>query len=145
MSSLSDQSKKLAARLQAIPREIVLQVRPVIMATANELAATMRALAKSSRDTGALIDSIAVTAPGQSTPAYAAGGGKRTAGENQALVTVGNPEVRHAHLVEFGTVKTEAQPFFLPAERLTREKGRRRIARAIGKAIKDAATGGTDA
>ncbi len=145
MSSLSDQSKKLAARLQAIPREIVLQVRPAIMASANELAATMRALAEGSRDSGALIDSITVTPPGQTTPAYAAGGGKRTAGENQALVTVGNPEVRYAHLVEFGTAKAEAKPFFLPAERLTRDKGRRRIARAIGKAIKDAAKGGTDA
>ena len=45
------------------------------------------------------------------TPAYAEGGGRRIAGPNQALVTVGNPEMRHGHLQEFGTVKQAAQPF----------------------------------
>ena len=30
-------------------------------------------------------------------------------------VTAGNSKARHAHLVEFGTVKTQAQPFLHPA------------------------------
>lgn len=72
-------------------------------------------------DDGDLRDSIEVTPPGAVTPPYAAGGGKRIAGENQALVTVGNESVRTGHLQEFGTTHHEAQPFLRPAERLTRD------------------------
>jgi HK97 gp10 family phage protein len=107
--SLTEQSKLLSARLNAIPKEVVTAVRPALVKGAEEYAATMRALAP--RDEGDLIESIEVTAPGETTPAYAEGGGRRTAGPNQALVTVGNEDVRHGHLQEFGTVKQEAQPF----------------------------------
>jgi hypothetical protein len=106
--SLTEQSAALARRLSAIPSEIVREVRPALVASANDLANVARALVHV--DKGDLKSSIAVTAPGETTPAYAEGGGKRTAGENQALVTVGNPEVRHGHFQEFGTVTQEAQP-----------------------------------
>ncbi|MDB5659561.1 MAG: hypothetical protein JWS10_2176 [Cypionkella sp.] len=142
---LAAQSRALAKRLEAIPAEIVAHVRPALIASAEELAATMKALAP--QDEGDLIASIAVTAPGQTTPPYAAGGGKRTAAENEALVTVGNPDMRHGHLQEFGTVNHEAQPFMRPAERLTRAKFKARIGRAVGAAIRAAAKAGgaTDA
>ncbi|MBH1973980.1 MAG: HK97 gp10 family phage protein [Rhodobacteraceae bacterium] len=138
--TLTELSEALAKRLNAIPREIVRQVRPALVASANDLASVARALVH--MDKGDLKESIAVTAPGETTPAYAEGGGKRTAGENQALVTVGNPEVRHGHFQEFGTVKQEAHPFLRPATRLTRDKNKRRIGRAIGQAIRTAARGG---
>ncbi|WP_377191010.1 HK97-gp10 family putative phage morphogenesis protein [Ruegeria meonggei] len=137
--SLTEQSKLLAARLNAIPREVVTAVRPALVKGAEEYAATMRALAP--RDEGDLIEFIEVTAPGETTPAYAEGGGKRTAGPNQALVTVGNEDVRHGHLQEFGTVKQEAQPFMRPGARLAKPRAQRRISRAIGQAIKKAAEG----
>lgn len=127
--SLTEQSAALAKRLSAIPAEIVREVRPALIASADHLATVAAALVPV--DEGKLKASIAVTAPGDTTPAYAEGGGKRTAGENQALVTVGNPEVRHGHFQEFGTVKQEAQPFLRPATRLTRDKNTRRIGRAI--------------
>lgn len=92
-------------------------------------------------DDGDLKASIAVTEPGETTPAYAEGGGKRAAGNNQALVTAGNENVRHGHLQEFGTVKQEAQPFMRPGARIAKPKAQRRIARAIGQAIKKAAAG----
>lgn len=137
--SLSDQSKKLAKRLEAIPVAIVAEVQPALIKGAEEIADTMRLLAP--EDEGDLKASIAVTPPGQTTPPYAEGGGKRTAAQNQALVTVGNDNARHGHLQEFGTVAHEAQPFMRPAERLAGPKAKRRIVRAIGKAIKAVAQG----
>ncbi|PZX46441.1 HK97 gp10 family phage protein [Cereibacter changlensis] len=134
--SLRDQSRALEARLKAIPSEIVAELRPALMKSAEDLADKMRALVPV--DDGDLRDSIAVTGPGETTPAYASGGGRRTASEAQALVTVGNPEVRHGHLQEFGTVTQEAQPFMRPAWRIAKARIERRIARAIGAAIKKA-------
>lgn len=134
--TLSQQSDELAKRLSAIPQELLDALRPALIKSGEEVAANMRALAEGSRDTGALIDSIAVTGPGETTPAYAAGGGKRTAHANQVLVTVGNEDMRHGHLIEFGTVKTEAQPFMLPGFRLAKPRVERRIKRAITNALK---------
>ena len=51
---------------------------------------------------------------------------------------MGNPDLRYGHMVEFGTVDTEAQPFMLPAFRLAKARVMRRITRAIGKAIRKA-------
>jgi len=137
--SLSKQSQKLAARLKAIPAAVLEDVQPALIKGAEEIAAAMHLLVP--KDEGDLDQSITVTKPGQTTPAYAEGGGKRTAAENQALVTVGNEKVRHGHLQEFGTVNQEAQPFMLPAFRLAKPRAQRRITRAMGQAIKKAAEG----
>lgn len=134
--TLTEQSAALEKRLAAIPQEILEALRPALIKSGEEVAGNMRALAEASRDTGALIDSITVTGPGETTPAYAEGGGKRTAGPNQVLVTVGNEDVRHGHLIEFGTIKTEAQPFMLPGFRLAKARVERRIKRAITNALK---------
>ncbi|MCF8483833.1 MAG: HK97 gp10 family phage protein [Rhodobacteraceae bacterium] len=136
MSDLMRQSAKLSARLNAIPQEVVKHLRPALIASAENTAGVMRSLVPV--DEGDLKASIEVTPPGATTPAYAAGGGRRMAGENQALVTAGNPDVRHGHLQEFGTVDHPAQPFLRPAERLTRDQNRRRIGRAVGQAIRKA-------
>jgi HK97 gp10 family phage protein len=122
-------------RIARAPREAVL---PALIKSGNELAAAQKALAETSRDTGALIDSIEVTAPGQHTPPFSQPGGSRVAGETEVLVTVGNEDVRYAHLVEYGTAKAEAQPFFWPALRLLRKRLQNRINRAAKKAVKDA-------
>lgn len=137
--SLSKQSKALEARLKAIPAAVIEDVQPALIKGAEEIAAAMHLLVP--KDEGDLDQSITVTKPGQTTPAYAEGGGKRTAAENQALVTVGNENVRHGHLQEFGTVKQDAQPFMLPGFRLAKPRALRRITRAMGQAIKKAAEG----
>jgi len=152
-SDLMRQSGKLAKRLAAIPAEIVAQVRPALVQGADDLADMARALVP--EEEGDLKASIAVTPPGAVTPAYAEGGGRRVAAENQALVTVGNPEARHGHLVEFGTDPhinggqfagsqhpgTDPQPFLLPAARLTEDRTCRRIGRAVAQAIRKAGAG----
>lgn len=127
-------SKALELRLNAIPSEVLEHLRPALVKGAHDVADTMETLVP--EDTGDLQNTIVVTGPNETTPAYAVGGGSTTAADNQALVTVGSPDVRYGHIVEFGSVKTEAQPFMLPAFRLKKAKVMRRIAAAVSKAIK---------
>jgi HK97 gp10 family phage protein len=135
--SLTDQSRELEKRLNAIPAAILEALRPALMRSGEEVARNMRALVP--EDTGNLKESITVTGPGETTPPYAAQGGTRTAGPNQVLVTVGDAQVRYAHMLEFGTVKMEAQPFLRPSWRLARTHVDRRMKAAITSAIKKAA------
>jgi len=139
MASKTDNglAKTLAAmdRARRAPREAV---RPALIKAGHNLADAIELLAQRSRDTGALIDSISVTLPGRATPPYSQPGGSHVAGETEVIVTVGDADVRYAHLVEYGTVDTEAQEFFWPAFRLTRDQNERALTRAAKKAVKDA-------
>lgn len=130
-------AKTLAAmkRVQMAPREAM---KPVLVKQAGRFADTAKHLAETSRDTGALINSITVTPPGHVTPPYSQPGGSHVAGEFEAVVTAGNSDVRYPHLVEYGTSKTNAQPFWWPALRLTRKTIQNAINRAGRKAIRDA-------
>ncbi|WP_265519493.1 HK97-gp10 family putative phage morphogenesis protein [Nitratireductor luteus] len=119
-------------RARKAPREAIM---PALLKSAHELANAQKAIAP--KITGALADSIEVTPPGQSTPPYSQPGGSRVAGETEVLVTAGNSDVRYPHLVEHGTAKTEAQPFFWPAFRLLQKRLQNRINRAAKKAVKD--------
>jgi HK97 gp10 family phage protein len=129
-------SEKLSLRLKGIPDDILKELRPALLKGAGDIADAMEELAP--EDQGDLVNTITVTGPGDTTPAYASGGGSVTAKPNQALVTVGSPEMRHGHLQEFGTVNHAAQPFMRPAFRLKRTKVLRRIQTAISRAIKAA-------
>lgn len=134
--TLTEQSAALQKRLSAIPQEILEALRPALMQSGYDVATAAKTFAEASRDTGSLIDSIAVTGPGETTPSYAEGGGKRTAGPNQVLVTVGNEDMRHGHFVEFGTVNQEPQEFLRPGFRTVKPRIERRINRAISTVIK---------
>lgn len=149
MSITKQSSDALARRLAALPAEIKAKVQPALVRSVNEVAADARTLAEASRRSGSLVESIEATGPGQTTPAFATEGGQRTAHDLQAFVTAGSPEVRHGHLVEFGTAerqhkdgtstgKMPAKPFLLPAWRLNQARVQRRINRAINAGIKEA-------
>lgn len=153
MSITRKSSEALAKRLAAIAPEIKAKLVPALVKSAEEVADKARALAEASRRTGETIESITVTPPGGTTPAYAQGGQSARAHELQALVTVGSPEVRTAHLIELGTGerhhkdgtptgKVEAQPFMLPSWRLSKARVERRINRAINAGVKAAVAGG---
>lgn len=129
---------KFQKRLQAIPRAVRSAVQPALVKGAEEIARKAKANARPSKDTGALIASIVVTPPGGTTPAYSQPGGANRVPENQATVTVGNTDVRYGHLVEYGTTKAQAQPFFWPAVRAAGNRARNRVSRAIRKAVRDA-------
>jgi len=149
MAKMVTGSEALAKRLAAIPDDVLNALRPALARSVAEIASDARLLAEGSRRSGALVESIAETGPGETTPAFASDGGQRTAGPNEAFVTVGSPEARHGHLVEFGTGERfhkdgsptgtmPAAPFLLPAWRLNRARVERRIKRAISSGAKKA-------
>lgn len=132
----SAQIQRLMRRLEGIPDAIKQDMQPAVVKSADEIADVQRRLAESSRDTGALIDSIEVTEPGGTTPPYSQPGGSRTAHELEAIVTVGDHVVRYPHLVEYGTTTAQAQPFFWPAVRSLQKRINNRLNRAARKAIR---------
>jgi len=121
-------------RLAAIPVEIQKAVQPALVKQAEAVATTMRHLAP--EKTGALKGSVAVTGPGQQTPAYSQPGGSMVVAPNAAAVTVGDTDVRYPHLVEYGTVNAPAHPFFWPAVRLHNAKAKRAIKAAVSRGVK---------
>lgn len=125
---------RLKKRLAAIPAQVKEAVGPSLIKQGEMIAGTMRSLAPV--DTGELRDSIAVTPPDSSTPPYSTPGGSFVVPETSVAVTAGGKDARHAHLVEYGTVKMNAQPFFWPALRLTRKKAQRNLKSAVGRAVK---------
>lgn len=132
---MSAQSDRLAKRLAAIPPAVKAAVQPALIKSGDELVARMQALAPVR--SGALKASIEATYPGQATPAYSQPGGSRVAKENEVLVTAGNAEVRYPHLVEYGTSHSPAKPFFWPAYRLTKQRIKNRLKRAVSKAVRE--------
>ena len=110
-------------------------VQPALIKSGDELVARMQTLAPVR--SGALKASIEATYPGQATPAYSQPGGSRVAKENEVLVTAGNAEVRYPHLVEYGTSHSPAKPFFWPAYRLTKQRIKNRLKRAVSKAVRE--------
>lgn len=124
--------------MRAIPLAVREAVQPALLKQANEMAATMRRMAPDDPATSApdLKTSIEVTGSGKVTPPYSQPGGMMTVPENAVAITVGGEEVRYPHLVEYGTAKAAAQPFFWPAVRLHRKKATASIKRAIGAAVR---------
>ena len=131
----SPQLQKVLARIEGIPEAIRAELKPTLQQSGDELAGLMAHLAEPSRDTGAMIESITVTPPGGTTPAYSQPGGSRTANDLETIVTVGDHEVRYPHLVEYGTADAAAQPFFWPAVRSLQRRINGRTNRAIRKIV----------
>ncbi|MCB1511523.1 MAG: HK97 gp10 family phage protein [Hyphomicrobiaceae bacterium] len=125
---------KLEKRLKAIPQQVREAVQPTLQKQAGGMVSTMRHLVP--KDTHALEESIQFTPGGQRTPAYSQPGGSMTVPENMVAITVGNTDVRYGHLVEYGTMHANAQPFFWPAVRLHNKKAKASVKRAIGRAVK---------
>lgn len=128
---------RIQKRFAAIPEAVRKAAEDAARKGAAELAKDMRTLALASKETGALIDSIVETPGGQATPPYSQPGGSTVVPEGSTMVTVGNSEVRYPHLVEYGTTKTAAQPYFWPAVRANSKRIRSRISRAVRKSVKD--------
>lgn len=133
----SNQLMRLQKRLEAIPKAVVAAVRPALEKSGAELVGAMKQLAETSRDTGDLIDSIEMTTAGRSTPPYSQPGGSQVVPPNAVMVTAGNEDVRYPHLVEYGSTKAHAQPFFWPAYRLLKRRMTNRIKRSVSKAVRE--------
>jgi HK97 gp10 family phage protein len=127
--------KGFQRKMKAMPEAARKALAPATARGADEIARTAEALAP--EDSGDLVGSVAVTIGPKNTPAHSHPGGIRTVPEGAAAVTAGNSDVRYAHLVEFGTTKAPAQPFFWPAFRSQRKRAETRIKRALSKAVKE--------
>lgn len=123
-------------RMRSLPDAARKAVVPALTTGAEEIAGLQRQLAPV--DEGDLRDSIHVTRPGETTPAYSQPGGSRVAGPLEAVVTAGNADVRYPHLQEYGTTDAPAQPYFWPGYRLGRKRATARIKRAVAKAVREA-------
>lgn len=137
-------------RLKRIPASVRTKLDAANRQSAEELAAMQKRLAP--RNTGKLADSIAVTPPGGTPPPYGQGSGsaRRRVPETTYVVTVGNEDVRYAHLVEFGTrshpqegrfAGTEhpgvaPQPFFYPPWRALKKGMKRRARKAMRDGVR---------
>lgn len=140
--------ERLERILKGMPAAARAELKKSLAVSAKQLVRAQKALVPV--DTGALRGSIDWTDDPALVPKYAAfsGGGKRERGPADVAVVVfaGGPRVRYAHLVEFGTVKAESQPFFYPAYRLRKKQiaaRARRAARAAAKiARRQAGSGG---
>lgn len=132
---------RIQQRLNAVPKRIRERMGVVVVEEANKIAEDMRSLAQASKDTGALIDSITVTGPGEVTPPYSQPGGMTKVAENSAMVTVGDEDVRYPHLVEYGHTGpngsvVDPQPFFWPAVDLNKRRASLRLRREAKKAVR---------
>lgn len=131
----SQQVRNFEKRMAAIPVALKAELFEILRKNADELADGIRQLAEEHRLTGALIESIRVTPPGQRTPDFSLGGG-RVAGELEFVVSVGDHEVRYGHLLEYGTANAPAYPFFWPAVRALQKRMRNRLNRGIRQFLK---------
>ena len=129
---------RLKRRFAQMRGNVIEATQPALVKQANIMAGTMRQLAPDDPATGEpdLVTSIEVTAGGKQTPYYSQPGGAMVVPENAVAITVGGEEVRYPHLLEYGTTKMQAQPFFWPSVRLHDKKSRQAIKRAIGKAVR---------
>lgn len=123
-------------RMKAIPEAVRTSVVPGLVKAGEIVADTIRALAPV--DEGDLKASVAVTGPGQATPPYSQPGGEAVVAANATAVTVGNSAVRYPHLIEYGTTKSAAKPFFWPGFYLSKKRAGAAVKRAIGKAVREA-------
>jgi hypothetical protein len=121
-------------RLRRLPDAIRDGIRGDLIRGGEVVADAVRALAP--EDDGDLIASVAVTGPGDQTPAYSQPGGSMTVPENSAAVTVGNEAVRYPHLQEYGTSFHAAHPYFWPGFRLARSSAVAAVTGGMRKIIR---------
>lgn len=129
VKGLNELKRKLTVEL---PRDIDIAVRASMEKGAQELVDMMKRLCPVDR--GDLRDSIGWTwgeAP-KGAKVYAASGNAAL----RLIVYAGNDRAFYARMVEFGTMRTPAQPFFFPSYRSMRTRIKRRIIRELKKAVK---------
>lgn len=125
-------------RFAAVPDAVRAEVKLAVAKSADELVAMMKRLVPV--DEGTLRDSIGWTWGDPPAGTVKVGAVPTDLSDMKATIYAGGPGAFHAHLVEFGTVHSAAQPFFLPAWRALRTKIRRRISAAVSKGVKKAWT-----
>lgn len=133
--SLSKDAARIARILRSIPAKIKPKVQAAVDQGATEMMMRMRYLAP--KEDGDLQASIRVEDGPRELSATVTAGGERTTRPVRNSEKGNAPEFDYALAQEYGTEEMPAQPFFWPSVNTTKKRVRRRIDRAIGKAIKD--------
>jgi HK97 gp10 family phage protein len=119
----------LQRRFAAIPVKVKEAVKPALEKGADELVSRMQYLAPDEDATGHLRESIRKQpGPVDLSVTVTAGGQLTTDAKGDD----------HSLNLEFGTVKMHRRSYFWPAVDTLKARVRRRVDRAIGKAVKDA-------
>lgn len=142
--------EKLRARFRALPQAVQDAATATLEQNAKEIVAMMKRLAP--KDSGRLAASIGWTwgnAPEGSVSLGSVAGSPDSyrritiyAGNAQTLVTNSRgAKFQLAKLQEFGTKEMPSNPFFYPAIRANRTRGRARMSRNVRKAAEKAFNG----
>lgn len=115
---------RLKRRLAAMPVKARQKMRDALVASAEELVRSQKALAERNRHSGDTIDSI-----------------QFKTGDHDLQIKVFS-DFFASRWEEFGTVKTPAIPFFFPPYRILRKKIKSRARSAVRAAVKEAASVG---
>ena len=134
---------RLRKVLKSLPTEQRRAIRAAILEGAATIVETQKNLVPVL--TGALKASIQATPGDEDLPSYATLKSKQTTKDPElsAIITAGSAGtreeggVRYAHLVEFGTARMHAEPFFYPGFRAQRTAVKRKINAAARKGIKE--------
>lgn len=122
--------------LSAVPKAAKAAIQPAIDQGANELVARMKYLAP--QDEGDLQRSIRVEPGPRELSATVKAGGPLTTKPVRNSEKGNAPEYDYALGIEYGTEEMPAQPYYWPSVNTLSKRVRRRIDRAISKAIKEA-------
>lgn len=138
---------RLQQKLDRLPKVAKDLIRAEMGKAADDIVAMMKRQAPvlkephSKRRAGALRDSIGWT--WGKAPKYAqvmAEVRSSMGGDLTITIYAGNSEVRYPHLVEFGTKKAAAQPFFYVSWRASRKSARRGVRKAVREAARQVAS-----
>lgn len=124
------------ALFKAIPAQVKRAIEPAIDQGANEMIVRMKHLAP--KEDGDLQNSIRKEAGDRPLSVKVTAGGPLTTKPVRHSEKGNAPEYDYALGQEFGTEDMPAQPFFWPSVNSTKKRVKRRIDRAIRKAIEAA-------
>lgn len=130
-----DDLRSLLKAFDAIPKAARKAIRPAIDKGADEIVARAQYLAPV--DDGVLKASVRKEDIGEEMAVRVTAGGEATTRDVKNPRGLTNYEFDYSLGVEYGTVDTPSQPFFWPAVNTTKKRVRRRIDRAIAKAVKE--------
>jgi HK97 gp10 family phage protein len=126
MASVTIQNRaRLAAKARALRAKVAASVTPAVIQAAELIISTQKRLVPV--DDGDLRDSIHWEQDVKSENA------------TRVLVIAGGQPAPHARIIEFGSTRQAAQPFFFPGYRVERRRAKAIIAKAVRAAVTSAA------
>jgi len=138
---------KFHGKIAKLPKAVSVAVRAAMEEAAGDMVETMKNLVPV--NTGALRDSInwCWGDPPKGNSGILSIAAPRSAlatgfNANKISIFAGDAKAYYARMVEFGTIKSSAQPFFWPAWRAKKKSVLSRMTRQINKAIKEIAASG---